>query len=289
MIYHAQLTHTKLYDIRLWQCTNFAQHWHSKTEIYICLKGQMKINIEGTMYCLNQNDTVFVSGNEVHEIFCDVADTQVVLIAFGYEILGSSYSNIQNISVDVPFFNLMESHVPPQILQPLMQICDTLSQPKQEAVLEDWIYRSCIYAIAAYISQHKQNRLISEERMLRTKYLEKMYGTLRYIDKHFRDSITVERAAAVAGYDRSYFCKQFRNATGMTFHQYLNHYRISEACQLLWDSKFPLAVVAERAGFSSQKSFCRHFRVVFDMTPTQYRKLPQEAKNNLITSKNILY
>lgn len=289
MIYHAQLAHTKPYDIRLWRCADFAQHWHSKTEIYVCLKGQMKINIEGTMYCLHQNDAVFVSGNEAHEIFCDVADTQVALIAFGYELLGSSYSSIQNISVDVPFFNLKESRVSPQLLQPLTQICDTLRQLKHEAVTADWIYRSSIYAIAAYLFQYKQDKTISEERMLRAKYLEKMYGTLRFIGNHFREPITVEQAAAVAGYDRSYFCKQFRNATGMTFHRYLNYYRISEACRLLSDSKLPLSVIAERSGFISQKNLSRHFRDVFDMTPTQYRKLPQEAQNNLITHKNILH
>ena len=65
----------------------------------------MKICIEGKTYCLHQDDTVVVSAYETHEIFCDVPDTRVVLIAFGYEFLGNSYNEILNLSVDTPSGN----------------------------------------------------------------------------------------------------------------------------------------------------------------------------------------
>ena len=85
----------------------------------------------------------------------------------------------------------------------------------------------------------------------------------------------------MAGYDRSYFCKQFRKTTGMTFHRYLNYYRVSVACQLLADAKLPLSVVADRVGFACQKNLSRLFREVLGMTPTQYKKLPLEVKNSV--------
>ena len=245
LIHCPQLAHTAPYDIRIWQCTDFNRHWHGDTEIYICLQGQMKICIEGTMYRLYPDDTVFVACNEAHEIFCDTPDTRVILIAFGYALLGSNYSNMQ------------------------------------ESVLADWRFRSSLYAIAGYISEHKQIKPVSAERLLRAKQLERMSGTLQYISAHFQEPITVEQAATVAGYDRSYFCKQFRKITGMTFHHYLNYYRISVACQLLVDAKLPLFVVAEQSGFSSQKNLSRLFREMLGMPPNQYRKLPWEVKNSL--------
>ena len=289
MIYFAQHSNTKLYDVRIWRCTDFAQHWHSGIDIYICLQGQMKICIEGKTYCLHQDDTVFVSAYEAHEIFCDVPDTRVVLIAFGYEFLGNNYNEILNLSVDAPFFNLKDSRISTQILQPLIQIQNVLCKPEKDTVLADWIIRSCIYTIAAYIYQHRQNKPIPADRRLRAKCLGKMYGMLQYICEHFREPITVEQAAAVAGYDRSYFSKLFRETVGMTFHRYLNHYRITEACRLLSDGKLPLSVVAEKSGFASSKILSRLFRDVLDMTPNQYRKLPQEAKDRLIRAKNITY
>ncbi len=280
LIHHPQFAHTDPYDIRIWQCTDFTRHWHSNTEIYICLQGQMKICIEGTMYRLCPDDTVFVASNEAHEIFCDTPDTRVVLIAFGYALLGSDYSNMQEISIDIPFFNLRDSAISHQILYPLLQIRDVLCQVERDSVLADWKFRSSLYAIAGYISEHKQTKPVSAERLLRAKQLERMSGTLQYISEHFREPVTVEQAATMAGYDRSYFCKQFRKTTGMTFHRYLNYYRISVACQLLADAKLPLCAVAEQSGFPSQKNLSRLFREILGMTPTQYRKLPPEAKNS---------
>ena len=236
MIHHPQLAHRKPYDIRLWQCTDFHRHWHSNTEVYICLKGQMKIDIEGKLYCLHRDDTVFVASNEAHEIFCDDPDTLVVLIAFGYALLGDDCGKLQDIRVERPFFNLQEDGISGELLQPLLRIKDVLCKPEEDPVLRDWECRSSLYAIATYLSRHKLAGSASAERRLRAKQLEKMFATLQYIAEHFDQTITVEQAAAVAGYDKSYFCKQFRKTTGMTFHRYLNYYRISAACRLLEDA-----------------------------------------------------
>lgn len=287
MIYYAQFGDTGLYDIRIWQCTDFSRHWHNKTEIYICLQGQMKINIEEKIYCLNQNDTVFVSGNEAHEIFCDDADTRVILIAFGYELLGNDYNNIQNSTMDIPFFNLKDRNISSSIRQPLIQIREVLCEPDEHKMIADWKFRSSIYKIASYIFEHSSKNTVSTERLLRAKHFEKMYSTLQYIYKNFSENITVEQAASEAGYDRSYFCKQFRNATGMTFHRYLNYYRISEACRLLSNSKLPLSEVAEQSGFASQKNLSRLFRDIIGITPTQYQRLPLEEKKHLKSLNNI--
>lgn len=278
---HLPFAQSDPYDIRIWQCTDFARHWHSSTEIYICLQGQMKICVEGTMYQLSTDDTVFVAGNEAHEIFCDTPETRVILISFGYALLGSDYSTMQELSIGTPCLNLCDDTVPPQLLFPLLQIKDALYHTQSGNVPADWIFRSSLYAIASYLCRHDQTKPISEERLLRAKQLEKMSGTLRYISEHFHEPITVEQAANMAGYDRSYFCKQFRKTTGMTFHRYLNYYRVSVACQLLADAKLPLSVVADRVGFACQKNLSRLFREVLGMTPTQYKKLPLEVKNSV--------
>ena len=268
------------YDIRIWQCTDYGHHWHDNTEIYICRQGTMKICIEGTMYELHEDDAIFVASNESHEIFCDRPNTRVVLISFGYTLLGSDYRKLQMASIDKPFFSLRDTTAPPSIVHPLTQIRKALYEQK-EPVATDWILRSSLYAIAAHVSLSTHQQPASAERRLRAKQLEKMYGTLRYIADHFQEDITVEQAAAVAGYDRSYFCKQFRKTIGTTFHRYLNNYRISIACHLLTDATLSMSNVAERAGFTSQKNLSRLFSQTLGMTPTQYRKLSPEERNSI--------
>ena len=280
MLYPSLYSHP--YDIRIWQCTDFACHWHSNTEIYLCLQGQLQILVEGTLHTLRKDDALLVAGNEAHEIFCDTPGTHVILIAFGYALLGQDYSRIEQISLDPPFFDLRGGTDSHGLLQPLLQIKDALFQNQANNIPTDWIFRSSLYAIAASLSEHATTTSVSPQRQLRAKQLERMSGVLQYIEEHFDTALSVEQAAAIAGYDRSYFCKQFRKTMGMTFHRYLNYYRVSIACRLLARSKLSLSTVAERCGFSSQKNLSRLFHEILGMTPSQFRKLTPETKNSLI-------
>ena len=267
------------YDVRIWHCGGFREHWHSSTEIYVCLRGQLEIRTEGVDYRLTQGDTLIVASNERHEIFCSRNDTYVILISFGYPLLGNSYSLLQGVCFDRPFFNVKDPGMPRQICGPLEQIGALLQETQGRAA--DWELRSCLYAIAAYLSEHTHAHGVSKERLLRTKQREKLQSTLQFIGASFHEPITLEQAAAAAGYDTSYFCKLFRSATGMTFHRYLNAYRISQACRLLTETQDSVAAVAEKSGFRSQKKLNRLFREMMGMTPTQYRRLLPEEKTHV--------
>lgn len=280
MLHPTQLENTESYDIRIWKCTNFSRHWHSRTEIYICTKGRLKIEIEGIIYNLSRGEGVFVLGNEAHEIFCNTPDTEAVLISFGYELLGSDYSRIRDITLHSPSFDMKSGNVSPALLAPLLRIRDGL-QRETGSVSSDWRLKSGIYEIALYMYEYGIKGPVRAERLMRAKHLEKMYGVLQYISENFREQITVEEAATVAGYERSYFCKQFRKTTGETFHKYLNYCRLTEARRLMEDAKLPLSEVAERSGFASQKNLSRLFRETLGITPTRYRRLSEKEKIDL--------
>ena len=281
MFYEPNIYGGNPYSVRVWQCDNYGAHWHSNIEIYVCLQGQLDIEVEGTDYPLTIDDVLIVASNESHEIICDHPNTAAAVIAFGYNLLGSSHSEMQNVSFEHTFFNLGDETISEKILRPLSQIKDILLDAKEESVAQDWEIRSCLYAIAAYLSTHKHTRKVSKERQARAKQLENMYGVMNYIAKHYREQITVDDAAAIAGYGKFYFCRQFRETTGMTFHRYLNYYRVSMACQYLEDASVSTAIIAERAGFASAKMMSRLFREILGITPTEYRKLPAEKKNSI--------
>ena len=272
MIYHPLTAEQKPYDVRIWHCDGFKEHWHSNMDIYVCLQGQLDIRVEGADHHLTPGDTLFVASNEIHEIFCRRTDTYVLLISFGYSLLGQSYGALQSVCFDRPFSHLADRTVPDEIRIPLEQIRTLLQSPDPDAIAADWALCSCLYAIAAYLSKHSHSFGVSKERLLRTRQLSQLQETLRYISRHYREPITLTQAAAAAGYDTSYFCKLFRSATGMTFHRYLNEYRISVVCQLLTETEDAISVVAEKAGFPSQKKLNRLFRDIMGTTPTQYRK-----------------
>lgn len=65
------------------------------------------------------------------------------------------------------------------------------------------------------------------------------------------------------------------SASGSSFYEYVNRFRIAEACARLEDpasERITVDALAEAAGFSSRSSFYAAFRKAMGMTPTEYRR-----------------
>jgi len=102
-------------------------------------------------------------------------------------------------------------------------------------------------------------------------------GALDYIHRHYRERLTRERVARVAGFAPSYFSVLFSEREKTTFERYLLRLRIDQAKQLLEDTRLPAARVAELSGFKSAQYFCTVFRRATDMAPIEYRRNPKKA------------
>ncbi|WP_299961130.1 AraC family transcriptional regulator [uncultured Roseobacter sp.] len=60
--------------------------------------------------------------------------------------------------------------------------------------------------------------------------------------------------------------------TGKNVSQYVNDFRVAEACDLLADTDRPVTQIFFDVGFQTKSNFNREFRRVTDMTPLQWRK-----------------
>ena len=92
-----------------------------------------------------------------------------------------------------------------------------------------------------------------------------------YIEAHFEEDLSIQALATVAGLSSQHFAVLFRESTGFTPHQYVNHRRIAYAQQLLGDKTVSLIDVSLQCGFSSQSQFITTFRKLTGLTPGRFR------------------
>jgi len=111
-------------------------------------------------------------------------------------------------------------------------------------------------------------------------------GALDYIHRHYRERLSREKVARVAGFAPSYFSVLFSEREKTTFERYLLRLRIDQAKQLLEDTELPAARVAELSGFKSPQYFCAAFRRATAMAPTEYRRDPQKEHSRKHCPKN---
>lgn len=101
--------------------------------------------------------------------------------------------------------------------------------------------------------------------------------SIRYVEQHYAEPITVDQLAARAGIGRSRYTELFKEVTGQTPHDYLNNVRIDKAQQLLLLTHDKLHSIAASVGFSNEYYFSRRFKQLVRMTPGQYRRHYQAA------------
>src|ERR1700730_406709 len=92
-----------------------------------------------------------------------------------------------------------------------------------------------------------------------------------YIAGHQADPIGLNDVAKAMHVSTFYFCKMFKNATGLTFTEYLGRVRIEKANTMLLNPHLRISEIAYDVGFQSLTHFNRVFRQVTGQSPTAFR------------------
>ena len=84
-----------------------------------------------------------------------------------------------------------------------------------------------------------------------------------------REASSLEEALHLNKY---YVSHLFSQKLGISFHDYINSLRVSEACRLLLNTEKSITQISEGVGFNTLRTFNRAFTKQLGISPSQYRK-----------------
>lgn len=119
------------------------------------------------------------------------------------------------------------------------------------------------------IVQTSKTKITAGNKRLRDFYMKE---ATNYIDANFQRDVSIEEIAQACGLNRSYFGRLFKDTMGESPQQFLLHYRMSKAAELLKSSKISIAEVGRSVGYENQLHFSRAFKSVFGIPPMEYRR-----------------
>ncbi|MFW6231670.1 MAG: helix-turn-helix domain-containing protein [Spirochaetota bacterium] len=96
--------------------------------------------------------------------------------------------------------------------------------------------------------------------------------SIRYLEQHLGESISVEDVAEAVFISGRYLNMIFKAHTGSTVFEYLSTLRLCRAEELLHDPSLQIQEVAARVGYENVQSFTRLFKRHHGMTPVEYRR-----------------
>lgn len=103
--------------------------------------------------------------------------------------------------------------------------------------------------------------------------VERMQNSLRFIDAHFAEDITLEQIAEQSGLSPHYFSRLFRDVFRMKLWDHVLSRRIEAAKQMLMlDGDKTVLEIALACGFHNTANFNRVFLRFTGMTPSEFKK-----------------
>jgi two-component system, response regulator YesN len=93
---------------------------------------------------------------------------------------------------------------------------------------------------------------------------------IAFVAAQFGGKITLDHVAALCSLSTSQFCRVFKREQGVSFRQYLLHYRLERACERLNPGNVLAKEVAYSVGFNDLSYFTWAFKRQVGVCPSQY-------------------
>jgi len=100
----------------------------------------------------------------------------------------------------------------------------------------------------------------------------KIEPIVRYIQKHYREAISVAEVAKHFGLSTRQLDRRFQQVLKMCPHEFIMRLRIKSACEELRKTNASILEIALSLGFYDQSCFTLHFHRRMGITPLHYRK-----------------
>ncbi|WP_130859608.1 AraC family transcriptional regulator [Gracilibacillus phocaeensis] len=241
-----------------WHSTS---HTHHFTELFYITKGKGAFVLPDYDVPVQQNDLVIINPHIEHTERSNVQDS-LEYIALGIEGLSFWLTEENNEPIGLYRYEGERE----DILFYLNKLLEEVQQSKEEYEV------ICQNIIEILVIKLWREPTITIEQN-NTKELSKLTSFVKhYLDKNFREDITLDRLAKAGHSNKYYLSHAFKKDMGVSPIEYLNNVRIKDAKNLLETTDYSIAEIAEINGFSSLSFFSQTFKRETSFTPSAYRK-----------------
>ena len=236
-------------------------HTHNHAELFYIVGGKGQFLIEDQLYPVNTNHLVIINPNVTHtEVSLNAQPLEYIVLGIdGIELSITDTSNGQFCILDH-----FESIDITSCLRNILREME-LKQPGYEdicqAFMEILIIR-LMRSTGLSVPSEPQNSVGNHQ----------CAAVRRYIDHHFKESLTLDQLAEEAHMNKFYLSHAFKREYGVSPINYMISRRLEESKYLLAETDLSLSQIAQLLGFSSLSYFSQVFHRTQEITPMEYRQ-----------------
>lgn len=256
-------------------------HWHEEWEFFFVVSGRAVFLLNDERIPLETGEMVFVPASQVHAAFAvDKEPCSYNALVFHSSLLAA------------PEFDIVFQRYITPLLEGQVELPKKLSaQVPWQAEIIDNVYKAygylqgqptayelkikaSIFAAFAEIYAHSsasgQRAGASDQLNYRAERIREIYG---YIHENCQGNLTVQKLSKVVNMSPGYLCRFFKEMTGQTLTEYINHYRVSQAALMIGSTNKKLLEIALDVGFNNVSYFITQFKRYMEVTPSEFKKV----------------
>lgn len=218
-------------------------HCHDSVELFVLKNGSLDVTVNGQNKTLTGKAIVFTDSYDIHSYRSTNCEGCVLVFSKEYcRLLAES---------DYTFENFID--VSDDVFTKIVTAIDAFARCQGANDNKFYIESLAAYVFGTLLKSGNTVKKVEDK----TKNV--MVKVLNYVNKNYKNDLTMPSVAAEFGYTSNYFSKLFNDFTKTTFTDYLNYVRYKNAYEILRDKENVLSVteVALSCGFGSMNTFYR--------------------------------
>ncbi len=250
----------------------FKLHWHPRLEIMKVDSGSLELQLAGQPVSAEAGDIVVINCSATHTGQAGPEGVRYRIVML--ELLEPFAYNEHLRRLLLPYYDFGAAFSPLVRDAALSEMIDRLFEvQKQKGEGYELTVTGLCYSLLGRLVEK-----YTDGDFVRLPDNSRMRAVIQYVEEHFREPLTTDSVSREFGYDKAYFCRRFKEATGLTPTTYIRILRLENARRLLKEPDITVAAAAAASGFPDQNYFSRCFKGHYDQSPTAYIRSLEEQK-----------
>lgn len=241
-------------------------HYHLEYELFYLDKGSGVFGVEDSTFNISEGDVIYVEPDVKHYFKKTSESYHYYAFVFDLSAFGTEGDDSRNILENIKISNQLD--LPDNILE---KIRDGVLLEKQDSFGHEIQIKSILFQIFAYIIESKQFIAYSKNKNMYHPQSRAVQEACNYIRENYQEKIDYQKVIEQTNYSKSQFIKIFKKQTGMNITDYINRYRIENACLDMLKTTKSITQIATENGFNNIQYFSKKFKEMMGCTPREYK------------------
>lgn len=275
----------KIYDLDGF-VSGSSYHTHDYMQIWYVYRGSCDHYLNGEKHRMVKGDLFILPPYIVHKVI-PVIESEIRIIGceFSAAFFDEKTKDFTNTEEFFDFAYIEPFLLSKEKIKPKLHLTGRTQQQVEKLMLEllkeytekgkhySLFLRAQVLQVLAIIAREYHKAVsIKKTKDPVEEYRMNVIYAIEYVNENFAEELRLDEVCQYAKMSKSYFSYLFKSLTGKTFTEYVTSLRIQKSLELMEVTNKTITQIGYDVGFYDTAHFCRTFKKIVGISPTDYRK-----------------